>query len=55
MIKILILGATGFIGTNLLHFYKNKKGYKVYATYRNAKTKINKVKWLKLILETLKM
>ena len=48
MKKILILGATGFIGTNLLNFYKNKKGYEVYATYRSAKTKINKVKWLVL-------
>lgn len=55
MKKILILGATGFIGTNLLHFYKNKKGYQVYATYRSAKTKINKVKWLKADLRNPKI
>ena len=55
MTKILILGATGFIGKNLLNFYKNKKGYKVYATYRNVKTKINEVKWLKADLRNPKI
>ena len=31
--KILILGATGFIGRNILEFYSNKLEYEVHATY----------------------
>lgn len=46
--KILICGATGFIGKNLVKFFE-KKNYKVFATYnkkKKFKTK-NNVKWVK--------
>lgn len=31
--KVLILGATGFIGRNLLEFYMNKPSVEIYATW----------------------
>ena len=37
MKKILICGATGFIGRNLINYFLDKKSYKVYATYNNRK------------------
>ena len=33
MTKIVILGATGFIGRNLAEYYSKKKNYQVYAVY----------------------
>ena len=38
--KILILGASGFIGKNLSNFFSKK--YKVYGTYLRNKPKLNK-------------
>ena len=34
--KIVILGATGFIGTNLLHHFANSGEYEVFATYNRV-------------------
>lgn len=48
MKKIIILGATGFIGRNLTEYYGNKKGYKVFAVYNHRKPwKSKKVNFIK--------
>mgnify|MGYP005998393993 CR=1 FL=1 len=48
MKKIIILGATGFIGRNLTEYYGNKKGYKVFAVYNRRKPwKSKKVNFIK--------
>jgi GDP-L-fucose synthase len=49
--KVLILGATGFIGRNLLEFYMNKPSVEIYATWHvtevEEKLKRNKkINWL---------
>ena len=47
--KILICGATGFIGRNIAEFYADKKDFEVYGTYldstpfKNSKIKMIKV------------
>lgn len=47
-IKIVILGATGFIGRNLAEYYSKKKNYQVYAVYNLRKPWKNKnIKFLK--------
>ncbi len=47
MQKILICGATGFIGRNILNFFKTKN-YKIFATYNIKKPfKSKGVRWLK--------
>ena len=46
--KILICGATGFIGKNAILHFSNKKQYKIYATYHiQKKIKIKNVSWIK--------
>lgn len=46
--KIIILGATGFIGRNIMDFFAKKNEYKIFATYnKKPKIKIKKVKWIK--------
>ncbi len=46
--KIVILGATGFIGKNLVNFFAKKNQYQVWAVYNSKKKFFNKnVKWLK--------
>ena len=48
MKKIIILGATGFIGRNLTNYFAKQKGYKVFSVYNKKKPwKNNKVKFLK--------
>lgn len=49
--KVLITGASGFIGFHLVNYFY-KKGYEIFATYRNNKPHliINDVKLLKLDL-----
>jgi len=48
MKKIIILGATGFIGRNLLIHYSKKKNYQVFAThFRSKKFHLSNVKWIK--------
>ncbi len=49
--KIIICGATGFIGKNTLLHFSKKKRYEVFATF-NKKKKINvkNVKWIKVNL-----
>lgn len=42
MKKILICGATGFIGRNLAEFYANKKNVEVHGTYYDSKPLKNK-------------
>ena len=52
--KIVILGATGFIGKNLVHYFSKKNQYEVYAVYHLKKNYfLNNVKWIKanLLLE----
>ena len=46
--NILILGGSGFIGTNLVDYFSKKK-YKIYSTYYNTKPRIynNNIKWIK--------
>ncbi len=41
MKKIIILGATGFIGRNVAEFFSKKKGFKIYGTYFKSKKYIN--------------
>ena len=46
--KIIICGATGFIGKNTLLHFSKKKQYKVFATYNNKKKiNIKDVTWIK--------
>jgi GDP-L-fucose synthase len=46
--KILVCGATGFIGKNAILHFSNKKQYKVFATYHiQKKIKIKNVSWIK--------
>ena len=48
MKKILICGATGFIGRNLAEFYANKKNVEVHGTYCDSKPlKIKNIKMIK--------
>ena len=52
MKKILICGATGFIGRNLINYFLNKKSYKVFATFNNKKPFdssefVENVSWIK--------
>jgi len=37
MKKILICGATGFIGRNCVEFFSKNKKYKIFATHNNRK------------------
>ena len=54
--KILILGATGFIGSNLVNKFKNVKKYKIYAVFNRKKPHIRhkNIKWIKADLTKLK-
>ena len=45
--KILVLGASGFIGKNILLHFINKKNYKVYGTYFKNKFKTKGAKLYK--------
>ena len=50
-LNLLILGGSGFIGKNLVNYYKKKKEYNVFATYLNSKVTFEKkVKWIKVDL-----
>ena len=49
--KILILGASGFIGKNMAIYFSKKKNFIVSGTYLNKKTKIKKVKMFKCDLK----
>lgn len=46
--KILILGATGFIGKNILQFFVKQNKYKIFATYnKKPKLKYKNIIWIK--------
>ena len=46
--KVLICGATGFIGRNLVEFFSKKKNIKITATYnKRPKYKTKGVRWIK--------
>ena len=46
--NILICGATGFIGRNLIENLSKNKNYKIYATYnKKNKFKLKNIKWIK--------
>ena len=46
--KILICGATGFIGRNLAEYFSKKDEYQVYGTYHNSDPYDNpKINWIK--------
>jgi len=51
-VKVLILGGSGFIGTNLVKKFEKKKNTQVIATYFKSRPKINSkhVKWIKIDL-----
>ena len=51
MKKIVVFGGSGFIGKNLINYF-SKRGFRILATYANAKPKINfkNTKWIKLNL-----
>ena len=53
--KILVLGASGFIGKNILLHFINKKNYKVYGTYFKNKFKTKGAKLYKADLTKKKM
>ena len=42
--KILITGANGELGSDLVSYFIKKKNYKIFANYRSSKKKINKFK-----------
>ena len=48
---ILVLGGSGFIGSNIVEYF-NKKNYKIFATYYKSKPRIfsNNIKWIKVNL-----
>ena len=49
--KIIICGATGFIGRNTLLYFSKKKEYEVFATYNiRKKITIKNVTWIKVNL-----
>jgi len=53
--KILICGATGFIGRNLVEYYTKKDEYVVFGTYHNSEPYDNsKIKWIKADLNNRK-
>ena len=48
---ILVCGATGFIGKNVLKYFASKKEYKVHAIYNvKKKIKLHNVQWHNLDL-----
>ena len=50
MEKILICGATGFIGSNLIDYYSKKESCKIIATYNTKKpgsSDNNNIEWIK--------
>ncbi len=50
-LNILICGATGFIGKNMLEHFSNKKNVKIFATYhKKNKFKKKKINWKKVDL-----
>ena len=50
-LKVLICGATGFIGKNMVYHFSKKKNTKVFATYHHKnKFKIDNVNWIKINL-----
>ena len=53
--NILICGASGFIGKNLILYFTKKKKYNLIATYHKKKTKLNlkRIKWIKTDLRKL--
>ena len=53
--NILICGASGFIGKNLILYFTKKKKYNLIATYHKKKTKFNlkRIKWIKTDLRKL--
>ena len=53
--NILICGASGFIGKNLILYFAKKKKYNLIATYHKKKTKLNlkRIKWIKVDLRKL--
>lgn len=47
-LNVLICGATGFIGKNMVYHFSKKKNIKIFATYHNKnKFKIDNVNWIK--------
>ena len=47
MKKILICGATGFIGRNLTEYFAEKEGFEVYAVWHKRPSfEIRKVKYI---------
>ena len=59
MIKILICGATGFIGRNLVNYFSSNPEYHIFAVYNNRKpfevlNAANKISWVKADLRSSK-
>ena len=51
-VNVLILGGSGFIGTNLVKKFERKKNLQVIATYFKNRPKIDskRIKWIKIDL-----
>ena len=52
MLKILICGATGFIGRNLVNYFSSNPNYQIFAVHNNRKpfdveNAANKITWIK--------
>ena len=52
MLKILICGATGFIGRNLVNYFSSNPNYQIFAVHNNrkpydVKNAANKITWIK--------
>ena len=48
MKSVIISGASGFIGRNLIHYYKNKKVNLICLSSKKNNKKQKNIKWIKL-------
>ena len=56
MLKILICGATGFIGRNLLNYFSTNPDYHIFAVHNkkkpfNVENAANKINWVKAVVD----
>ena len=50
-LNVIICGATGFIGKNMVYHFRKKKNLRVFATYHHkSKFRKNNISWIKIDL-----